>query len=129
VKRTLASLLAVSAAAFAPGCGGGGPSDDVSSTVKGFASAVRDGNYRAVCGRYLSNEIRQKLTDQGGCESRVKTVVGAAGARAFHLEVVSVKVKGTRARARVRTTQAGQSATASLALLKEGGEWHVAGLP
>jgi hypothetical protein len=129
MRRLLIPMAAALVLVAAAGCGGGGPSGDVSDTVKGFASAVRDGDYRAVCERYLSNEIRQKLTDQGGCQDRVKTVVGAAGARAFQLEVVSVKVRGTRARARVRTTQGGRSATASLALLKEDGEWHVAGLP
>jgi Domain of unknown function (DUF4878) len=123
------AVAAVSAALAAPACGGGGPSDDAREAVEGFAVAVREGDYEAVCRRYLSNQIRRRLTDQGGCASRVKALVGSAGARAFDLEVVSVKVDGDRARVRVRTTQAGRSATATLALVEEGGAWHVAGLP
>jgi ketosteroid isomerase-like protein len=103
--------------------------DLVRSTVDGFAAAVHREDFRAVCDRYLTSDLEQRLQLYGDCPGvlRRSTAARTFDPR-FKLAVKSVDVRGDTAFARVETTARGRTATIRVRLHKQRGRWRLATL-
>lgn len=122
-----ATLIAI-VALVAGGCGKSSPEDEVRSTVKGFADAIAQRDYQALCDDYLSTSLISGLERAGlPCELAIKPEISAT--EKPRLEIRTVDVEGDRAKVAVHTTAANQPASDdTLALAREQGRWRIASL-
>lgn len=114
--------LAASALGLTAGCGGDGPDD----AVTGFADAVAEGDYDAAC-NYLSAEIQAAAEDEGGCSEGLEVALtdeDVSQAESLEAEVI----EETDDTATVESSTEGE-APEEVELVKEDGEWKIAGLP
>jgi ketosteroid isomerase-like protein len=110
------------------GCGASSPDDEVRSTVEGFAAAIADRDYQALCDRYFSTPLVTGLERAGlPCEAAIRPQIGTT--RKPTLEIRSIAVTGDRARVRVHTEAANQPPSDdTLALARERDGWRIASL-
>ena len=121
-----AVLIAI--AALASGCGKSSPADEVRSTVEGFAAAIADHDYQALCDRYFATRLVSGLERAGlPCEAAIRPQIGAT--RKPTLEIRSIAITGDRARVRVHTAAENQPPSDdTLALARERDGWRIASL-
>ena len=104
-----------------------GESRAVASTVEDLQSAGRKGDARRICRDLLAAAVVKRMSRAGErCERVVDRQLEDADA--FELSVEAVRVNGSRATARVRSTAEGEDRTDSLGLVKESGRWRIAAL-
>jgi hypothetical protein len=128
----LAALLLCGALALAA-CGGGesrkpSQADRVRDTLRAFAQASAQHDYRRVCADLLAKPVIDSVRRAGlSCESAMKTAL--QGVQSPKLEVREVTIKGDRASAKVHTTAANQQASDdTVALVREGASWKIGAL-
>lgn len=133
VKRAL-SLLA-GAAAFA-GCDSGGSGGDpeaikgapkeVAAVVSALDAATRAGRYREICDELFTRSAR---TRAGGKDCAVLLRSATEDVRDPRVRLLSIRVKGDRAEARVRTRSAGERAVdETIAFRRERGRYRISSL-
>jgi ketosteroid isomerase-like protein len=124
--RLIAPLAAL---ALLAGCGKTSASDQVRSTLAGYASAFAHRDYQAICDRYFAPKLVAGIEEHGlPCESAVRPAVSDASKP--QLTVTSVRVKGDTAVARVHATAANQApADQTITLVRSGGTWRLSAPP
>ena len=116
--------LAISACATKTSTGNfSGTEKSVAQTVANLQSAVTAGEQKKICTEYLSTSVVSSLGGSKGCEAAVKEQV--AEIDGTEAEVESVKVNGTTATAKVKSTYSGNKKLSEVTLVEEGGKWKV----
>lgn len=101
----------------------------VRETIDGFTAAVHVRDFGAVCDRYLTTDLKERLQLFGTCSAVLRrSTANPAFDPQFQLHVKSVKVEGNRASADVETKARGKTATVTVRLAKQGGDWRLATL-
>jgi hypothetical protein len=130
MRATLA--LVACAALVASGCGGsgGGQSDEdqIRATLTDYYTAFATGDTDSACAD-LASEVQQRFAKGSGTEdcpsaiakARLRPQVRRYTARFKDAEVVSVKIAGDRAVAKVRAI----GTTQPIPLRREGKEWKI----
>lgn len=113
------------------GCGGDDgttPEDAVRDVVNRFGTASAKKDYQAICDDLLARSLTDNVEEFGlPCELAFKR--GLAAVRKPKLVIRSVRVDGTTARVRVRTTAVNQKASEdTLTLRLADGEWRITAL-
>lgn len=124
-----AVAIAIAALVLA-GCGKEGrtPEGDVRDTLEGFAEAVRERDYQALCDRYFSPALITGLERSGlPCEAALRPELSATNEP--EMTIGAITVEGTTARADVHTEAANQPPSDDvIALRLERGDWRIASL-
>ena len=124
--RSLAALLSLGVLAAC----GAGPSDEqqVRDTLAAFGRATARHDYAALCERILAPRLVRSVADAGvPCVEALRR--GFEGVRDPRINVGAVRVDGSRARAEVRTSAAGQEPSRdTVALQKTDSGWRIASL-
>jgi hypothetical protein len=109
-------------------CGGG--NDGPEQTVRAFAKATSTRDVGAICGRLLTQDFLERNTGGVGegaeraCRSQLRQ------ARVVKTRVVRIErtsVDGDHARVRVLLATQGQQRPRSFELVREDGDWKIAG--
>ena len=101
--------------------------DEVRDRIEGFAEAMKEKDYEAVCEDHLAGDLKARVQLVGGCVEVIRRAAGS-GAQRFDFEVGSVEVEGDRATARVQRSRGGGTGETTVPLVKEAdGEWRLAG--
>jgi len=104
-----------------------GAQKDVAQAVVDFQSAANDGSYDRICNQLLAKALAGRLAEHGrGCPAVVHEAIRDSDG--IDMKVQSVRVTGPRARAQVKLETGKKDRTATLALVREGGTWRIAGL-
>ena len=114
------------AAVLAAGCGGS-PEEDVEEAVKGFVTAVADGDAAAACG-YMTDSGRQELIG-ADCEKTLDFALASIPEKErerLRKHDPKVKVDGESATAEISNFGGGPD-TLKLELKKDGGDWKISG--
>jgi ketosteroid isomerase-like protein len=127
VSGSRIALLSALALAVLAGCGSS-PSDQVRSTLRGFADATAKRDYQALCDDYFSPALVDQVEQAGlPCEAAIRPEISAT--RNPKLDIRSVDVNGDHALAKVHTSAANQPASDdTIQLLKVKGKWRIASL-
>ncbi len=128
LRIRLSVLVVAISALAAAGCGKSSPSDEVRSTLSGFAKATAARDYQSLCDEYFAPALVDQVEQSGlPCEAAIRPELSAT--QRPTLTVRSVEVHDAKALARVHTTAANQPPsddTIALALVK--GHWRIASL-
>ncbi len=128
MRRTTTLLSVGLTAVVLSGCGGADQSAQVKSTVVAYGNAVAAKDYAKICRLFAPNLLQQMASINLPCttalaRSNLRTVVKPT------LAVVSVKVTGQSALARVHTGASNQKPVdTTLGLVKVAGNWRLASL-
>ena len=120
-------LISAAALALLGGCGSS-PSDQVRSTLRGFADATAKRDYQALCDDYFSPALVDQVEQAGlPCEAAIRPEISST--QKPKLEIRSVDVNGDLALAKVHTSAANQPPSDdTIQLLKVKGKWRIASL-
>ena len=118
----VAALAAFALAAGLGGCifGGGGPDD----AVKDFAGAAADGDFEKACD-YLAEEVQAQADAVGGCATALESSVTDEDIEG---DVETEVVEESGDTATVEATFEGEDPE-ELSMVKEDGDWKIAGIP
>jgi hypothetical protein len=134
VLRPLAPALlaALVLAGCAPSGGGGVDTDEFQGERKAFAEALdeltdaaRRGDGQRVCSDLLARALVDRI-GRRRCADAVEEQIDDADV--FDLDVERIDVRGNRATARVLSDFAGEERPRTVTLVKEGGDWRLAGI-
>ncbi len=103
-----------------------GEAHEVAQTVANLQADVTAGEQKKVCGSDLALPVVSRLGGTKACEAAVKTQL--AEVDSTEVKVESVRVTGTTATAKVKSTYSGKSRPSTINLVKEGGKWKISGL-
>ena len=129
-------LIALLLAAALAGCSSGGTDDEprpVEGAGKGVADAIarleaatRERDYEAICDDLFTSSARRRAGGED-CSELLRSTAGDV--RAPSLRVLSIRIEGDRAQARVRTRAQGQDAIEeTIELVREGGGYRISAL-
>jgi hypothetical protein len=95
-------------------------------TVEDLQSAADDGNETKICTQVLAKALASRLAAANhGCPAAVNETIKDTDSTAMTVE--SVRVSGSRATARVRFETGKKDRVGTIALVREGGGWRIAG--
>jgi ketosteroid isomerase-like protein len=95
----------------------------IRDTLDGYVAAVRAGDAKKVCARYMARELVKRIEALGSdCESFTADRVKEGGPQ-FRLEVSSVQVTGDRALVRARSYESDGARPGDTPMVREGGRW------
>jgi copper chaperone CopZ len=131
-------IALLAAAALAAGCAPqqSSSSDKVSKfrgdqraaaqAVEDLESAAQDGDEAKLCTQVLAKALADRLAASGdGCAAAVNAAIKDTDS--IDMTVESVRVAGERATARVKFETGKKDRRGTVALVREGGRWRVAG--
>ncbi len=121
------TLPALAAAVLASGCGGASDEQQVRDTLGRYQRATATRDYKQLCGQVLSRALVARLARVNlPCEQALGL---SAPVRQPTLQVLKVKVMGSRAFALVRSSALGQPpSTDTFELVKDDGAWRISAL-
>ncbi len=131
-----AALCLVAAAAALAGCDSGGSDPDpevikgaprqVAGAVAALDAATRAGRYKEICDELFTRAARRRA---GGRDCAALLRSATEDVRRPRVRLLSIRVKGKTAEARVRTRAAGERAVdETIALRRERGRFRIASL-
>jgi hypothetical protein len=104
-----------------------GDQRQAAQAVVDFQSAAKDGKYDRICSALVAKALAGRLASHGrSCPDVVHDAIRDADS--LDMTVQSVRVNGQDATARVKLETGKKDRTATVALVREGGTWRVAGL-
>ncbi len=103
-----------------------GEKHEVAQAISNLQGDATNNDQKKICERDLAQAIVSRLGGTKGCETALKEQL--AQIDSLQLEVESIDITGSSARARVKSTYSGKLATSALSLVKEGGKWKVSSL-
>jgi hypothetical protein len=120
-------LALVAALALAPGCAGD-DEEEVRDALERYATAVAGKDYQTICDDIFAPELVEQVRRVNlPCEVALRT--GFEEVERPRIRVLSVKIDGDTAEARVRSTAANQEPSEDVVrLVKVDGDWRVASL-
>jgi hypothetical protein len=130
LRPRLLPLVCACLLALAAGCGDGdgNPEDDVRASLDRFAKATAAKDFQTLCDSVFAKGLVDQVNRELPCELALKNS-SLGDAEKPSLEILSVKVDGERASARVRSSAANQPPSEdTVGLLKEQGEWRIISL-
>ena len=124
----IALVLALAVALSA--CGGGDDSKDAQQAVRDFVQATNDRDGDRLCGQLLSQEYMEKATGASGdkaedaCKQQLDLIKGL---KLRLISIGAVKVGDDKATVRATIATGGQRMPRRFELVKEDGDWKLAG--
>jgi len=124
----IALVLALAVALSA--CGGGDDSKDAQQAVRDFVQATNDRDGDRLCGQLLSQEYMEKATGASGdkaedaCKQQLDLIKGL---KLRLISIGAVKVGDDKASVRATIATGGQRMPRRFELVKEDGDWKLAG--
>ena len=121
-------MLALAVALSA--CGGGDDSKDAQQAVRDFVQATNDRDGDRLCGQLLSQEYMEKATGASGdkaedaCKQQLDLIKGL---KLRLISIGAVKVGDDKASVRATIATGGQRMPRRFELVKEDGDWKLAG--
>ena len=104
-----------------------GDQRQAAQVVVDFQNAAKDGNDNSICRDLLATALADRLAARGnGCPAVVHEAI--RNADSLDMTVQSVQVTGQKATARVKLETGKKDRTTTLALVREGARWRIAGL-
>ncbi|MDP9384619.1 MAG: nuclear transport factor 2 family protein, partial [Actinomycetota bacterium] len=131
MRRLAAALAALALAPAVAACGGDSPpppEDQVRETLTGYGRAVEAKDYDALCTRYLSPDLVERVNSIGlPCPAALRRGLGEV--EDPRLTVGRIEVAGDRATAQVSTSAAGeQPSRDTVELQRVEGSWRLTSL-
>ena len=111
-------------------CGGGDDSKDAQQAVRDFVQATNDRDGDRLCGQLLSQEYMEKATGASGdkaedaCKQQLDLIKGL---KLRLISIGAVKVGDDNATVRATIATGGQRMPRRFELVKEDGDWKLAG--
>jgi ketosteroid isomerase-like protein len=94
-------------------------------TLDGYVAAVRAGDTKKVCARYMARQLLERIQALGGdCASFIADRVQEGGP-SFRLDVSSVTVTGDRALVRARAFESDGPRSGDTPMVREDGTWRL----
>jgi Putative lumazine-binding len=104
-----------------------GEAHAVAQRISDFQADVTAASEQKLCRVDLSRAARARLNVSGGtCTQALKHQLGSIDS--YELTVEKITVSGTTATARVKSVWSGKLRSTTLALVKEGSIWRIAGI-
>jgi hypothetical protein len=104
----------------------------VAQTMANFQSHASAGEHKKICEQDLARPAREKLGGQAGCEQAIKRQLTETDNLELSVQSVTVAPPGAKtqatAQAQAKSTYAGKKRTTTVNLVKENGQWRIAGL-
>ena len=121
-------LLLAGALPVLAACGGSSPTEEVRSTLRGFATATAKRDYQALCDRFFAPKLVDEVEQSGlPCEAAIRPELSATSKPT--LTIRSVRVDGDTALAQVHTAAANQPPSDdTIQLVRVKGSWRIASL-
>jgi Putative lumazine-binding len=95
-------------------------------TVEDLEAAAKDGNEAKLCNQILSRALAGRIAAAGhGCQPAAKAALKDTDS--IGMTVEAVRVNGNRATARVKFETGKKDRVGTIALVREGGGWRIAG--
>jgi hypothetical protein len=95
----------------------------VRETLARYEQAINEGDVGMFCKQFATSYIDRLASNDLTCESAYSTLLVDAGD--VTLDVLSVKISDSRARARIRISGDGPTSEGIFALAREAGAWHI----
>jgi hypothetical protein len=122
---TPARTAAPAATKTAAPAAAGADEQAIRDTLDGYVAAVRAGDTKRVCARYVSRELTRRIQALGSdCLSFTADNVKKGGPQ-FRLDVSSVTVSGNRALVRARAYESDGPRSGDTPMVREGGTWRL----
>lgn len=102
-----------------------GEDRNVAQTLSDFQSHATAREQKKLCESDLAATVTKRLQSAGGCQAVLKKQLVQLDA--LNLTIESVSVKGATATAKVKSIYSGKNRIATVALVKEGSRWKIAG--
>jgi hypothetical protein len=96
--------------------------------ISNLQSDATAAEQKKICANDLAAPLVARLGGKKGCERAIKTQLAEIDSLEVTVESVAVAADGTTATAQVKSVHEGKTKPSSLALVKEGSKWKVAGL-
>jgi hypothetical protein len=102
-----------------------GAEQAIRDTLAGYVAAVRAGDTKQVCARYMARQLLERIQALGSdCKSFVADRVQEGGP-GFRLDVSSVTVTGSRALVGARAYESHGPRPGDTPMVREGGTWRL----
>jgi hypothetical protein len=126
--RSRLLVLALTFALAFAACGRENQEDEVRSTLDRFAKATAAKDFQTLCDDLFAAKLVEQVNRALPCELALKNS-SLGDAQKPELRVLSVKVDGDKATARVRSSAANQPASEdTVGLIREDGTWRIISL-
>ncbi|HEX5224543.1 MAG TPA: hypothetical protein VFW29_05380 [Solirubrobacteraceae bacterium] len=100
----------------------------VAQAIADFQTHATATEQAKVCEQDLAAKVVSGLGGKKGCEAAIKRQLGQVDNLEVTVDSVAVAADGRTATASVRSTYGGKQTPGTIALVKEGGKWKLAGL-
>jgi copper chaperone CopZ len=105
-----------------------GEQREVAQTISNLQADATAGEQKKICADDIAVTVVAKLGGTKGCEAAIKKQLAEVDSLEVSVQSVDVSSAGTSATAAVRSVYEGKTRPGTVALVKEGGKWKVAGL-
>ena len=127
-KRLRLPVLALTLCLGLAACGRANQEDQVRSTLDRFAKATASKDFQTLCDDLFATKLVDQVNQALPCELALKNS-SLGDAQKPTLKVLSVKVDGDKATARVRSSAANQPPSEdTVGLIREKGDWRIISL-
>jgi Domain of unknown function (DUF4878) len=130
LPRLLPALLATVALVLAACGGGGDDKDEAEQTVRDFVKATNDRDTETFCGELASQEFLEQSTGAKGDQAQEECRRQLEAIQGLEVELVRIretKIDGDRATVTAVIESQGAPTPQTLRLVKEDGDWKLAG--
>jgi hypothetical protein len=137
MRRTLLTLLCLPLSAIgltacgstAATAGFTGAKHEVAQTIADLQNDATAAEQKKICTNDLAASIVSKLGGSKGCEKAIKNQLTEVDNLETSVKSVQLAADGNSATAQVKSIHEGKTATSTVALIKEGAKWKIAGVP
>lgn len=105
-----------------------GAEQEVAETIKNLQAHATAGEQKKICADDVAASVVARLGGAKGCEAAVKSQLSEIDSLEVTVQSIKVAPSGTSATAQVKSVHEGKSSASTVALVKEGGKWKVAGV-
>jgi hypothetical protein len=105
-----------------------GAEHEVAQTIANLQTDATAGEQGKICSRDLAASVVEGLKGKKGCEAAIKNQLSEIDSLELSVQSIKLDASGKSATAAVKSTKSGKKTPGTLALVKEGGKWKVAGL-
>jgi hypothetical protein len=105
-----------------------GAEHEVAQTIANLQTDATAGEQNKICSRDLAASVVARLGGSSGCQAAIKNQLSEIDSLELSVQSIKLDASGKSATAAVKSTRSGKKTPGTLALVKEGDNWKVAGL-
>jgi outer membrane murein-binding lipoprotein Lpp len=135
MRRTLTLLCLPLSALVLAGCGSTaasagftGAKHEVAQTIANLQNDATAAESKKICANDLAASVVSRLGGGKRCETAIKDQLTEVDNLETKVKAVQLAADGRSASAQVSSIREGKTATSTVALVKEGAKWKIAGL-